>query len=298
MQSARSEKSYKKAMWRHLAQYKVSALGIHSNGFWKKNGKEYAHILPLEVGARNILEPYREEFWMWFRTQTIKLHSDFHHLSSSQAMCFNLFFPFVAEDGKYLQTLRDVFAVDGVVREARFEVILNNEEATNFDFCITADSKTLFELKLTEEAFGGTTSDESHLSKFERVYSPALDGKFKLGFCSSEVFLQHYQIMRNVWNLEAGTADKLVFVVPKANSSFTRDLAFLDSCLSDAYRPRVSVAFLENVLKAIEVNIPRDATRMREHFKEFRQKYLPDAPSLELSHGSEMTETNSCGWRS
>jgi hypothetical protein len=156
-------------MWGNLAEYKASTLGIHSNGFWKKNKKEYPHILPLDVGQRNVLEPYREEFWTWFGTQTIKLHSDFHHLSSSQAMCFNLFFPFVAEEGKYLQKLRDVFAVDGVIREARFEVIFNSQEATNFDFCITADSKILFELKLTEDAFGGATRGESHLSKFERV---------------------------------------------------------------------------------------------------------------------------------
>jgi hypothetical protein len=232
------------------------------------------------VGQRNVLEPYREEFWAWFGTQTIKLHSDFHHLSSSQAMCFNLFFPFVAEEGKFLQNLRDVFAVDGVIREASFEVILNSQEATNFDFCITADSKTLFELKLTEDAFGGATRGESHQSKFERVYSPALSGKFKPEFCSPEVFLRHYQIMRNVWNLEASTADKLVFLVPKANFSLAGDLAFLDSCLSDTCRPRVSVAFLEDVVTAIEGNIPDSATRMREHFKEFRQKYLPDSPGL------------------
>jgi hypothetical protein len=207
-------------------------------------------------------------------------------------MCFNLFFPFVAEEGKHIQILGEVFPVDGVVREARFEVILNEQEATNFDFCVTADSRILFEVKLTEETFGGATPDESHLSKFERVYSPALAGKFTPAFCSSDVFLQHYQIMRNVWNLEASTADKLVCLVPKANFRLAGDLGFLDSCLSDTYRPRVSVAFLEDVVKAVEGNIPESATRMREHFREFRQKYLPVAPSLELSHCSEMTEMN------
>jgi hypothetical protein len=224
----------------------------------------------------NILEPYREEFWKWFRKQKITLHPDFHHLSSSQAMCFNLFLPFVAEEGKDIQKLREVFAVDGVIREAQFEKILNEKEATNFDFCITADSRILFELKLTEEAFGGAASDESHLSKFERIYSPALAGKFNPAFCSSDVFFQHYQIMRNVWNLETSTVDKLVCVVPKANFSLARDIAFLDSCLSDTHLPRVSVAFLEDVVKAIEENIPDSATRMREHFREFRQKYLPE----------------------
>lgn len=295
MQSVRRGQSYKETMWRHLAEYKVSVLGVDSNGFWKKNRKEYPHILPLEKQEWNILESYREEFWSWFKKQSIKLHSDFHHLSSSQAMCFNLFFPFVAEKGKQLQKLRDVFAGDGVVREARFEVILNEQEATNFDFCVTADSRILVEVKLTEESFGGATPDESHLSKFERVYSPALVGKFKPEFCSSDVFLQHYQVMRNVWNLGASKADKLVCLVPKANVSIARDLDFLDSCLSDTYRPRVSVVFLEDMVKAVEGNIPEGATRMREHFREFRQKYIPNAPSLELSQCSEMKEMNSSG---
>lgn len=149
MQTVR-RRPYKETMWGHLAKYKVSVLDVHSNGFWKKNRKEYPHILPLEKLELNILEPYRKEFWIWFRKQTIELHSDFHHLSSSQAMCFNLFFPFVAESGKHVQKLREVFAVDGVVREARFELILNEQESTNFDLCITADSRSLFEVKLTK----------------------------------------------------------------------------------------------------------------------------------------------------
>jgi hypothetical protein len=37
--------SYKQEMWRQLAKYKVSALGINPNGIWRKNQREYAHIL-------------------------------------------------------------------------------------------------------------------------------------------------------------------------------------------------------------------------------------------------------------
>lgn len=86
--------------------------------------------------------------------------------------------------------------------------------------------------------------------------------------------------MRNVWNLDASTADTLVCLVPKANFSLTADLSFLESCLSDSYSPRVSVAFLEDVVKAIERSIPEGASRMRKHFREFRHKYLlVDVPS-------------------
>ena len=267
---------YKKAMWRHLAEYKLSALGVRSNGIWKKNRKEYAHILPFEHQTLNILKPYREEFWDFFPTAKITLHSDFHHLSSSQAMCFNFFFPFLAEGKKHLQSLREVFGTSGVVKDGRFEVILNDAEATNFDFCIFADSKKLFEVKLTEEGFGAAAPNESHFSKFRRVYSPALTGKFKAQFCSLDVFLRHYQLMRNVWNLEPSTADGLVCLIPKANTCLTKEIAFLDACLSDAYRLRVSVIFLEDALNAVERSIEgRTTARMQEHFRQFRQKYVP-----------------------
>jgi hypothetical protein len=263
-----------------LAEYKISAEGVRQNGVWRRNKKEYPHILPIEMGELNILRPYREEFWEWFRHQRIKLHTDFHHLSSSQAMCFNLFFPFIAENGKYLHLLSKPFVVNGEISKVEFELILDNREGTNFDFCIFANSRTLFELKLTESDFGGGNHDESHFSKFDEVYSPRLGGKFRPEFCSRDVFLRNYQIMRNVWNLAPETGDKLVFLAPRANKSLQKGLAFLHSCVSGEYRSRVSVMYLEDAVSAIEHGVSERAARMREQFKLFRLKYLPSAVAM------------------
>lgn len=263
-------------MWRHLADYKVSSLGVRKNGIWRKNGREYAHILPSELQRLNILEPYRDQFWEYFETAHFKLHSDFHHLSSSQAMCFNLFFPFLAEE-KYLQLLTHIFAADGVTEDAYFEAVLDASEGTNFDFCFrTKESQTLFEIKLTETDFGKAKSDSSHVSKFKDIYSPALNGKFAPGFSTCDVFLEHYQLMRNVWNLGVGTRDKLVCIVPKANGCLAKEIRFLENCLSEPYRQRVSVHYLEDLIATVEKTIPDDAIRMMEHFRMFRRKYLPD----------------------
>lgn len=275
--------SNKQEMWRHLAKYKVSVLGITQNGIWRKNHREYAHILPFGYQHLNILEPYRKEFWKFFRSSATKLHSDFHHLSSSQAMCFNLFFPFMCEDKKYLQLLRHIFTTDGPIGDAGFEAVLDATEGTNFDFWLkTADSRKLFEIKLTEPDFGKTKADEAHTSKFESIYRPALDGKFASGFSTCEVFLSHYQIMRNVWNLGVGTGDTLVCIVPKANGCLTREIDFLRKCLSEPYRQRVSVHYLEDLCTTVEKAIPNDAPRMKEHFRLFRQKYLPSDPSATI----------------
>lgn len=163
-------------------------------------------------------------------------------------MCFNLFFPFIAESKKYMQKLGDVFGIIGVVQNAQFEVVLNAIEFTNFDFCIVTGSKHLFELKLTENSFGATKADEAHLYKFANLYLPVMDGKFKPQFCSSDVFLRHYQIMRSVWNLETSNSDRLIVLVPRANTCLKKELAFLDACVTEVYRKRVSVVFLEDVV--------------------------------------------------
>lgn len=269
--------SYKQEMWQHLADCKLSALGVIGNGIWRKNHREYAHILPFGYQHLNILEPYREEFWKFFRRSTITLHSDFQHLSSSQAMCFNLFFPFIAEGKKHLQILRKVFSTDEPIKDAEFEVVLDRAEGTNFDFCIaTPKSKKLFEIKLTEADFGNAKADESHLSKFQMVYLPAIDGKFSPGFCSCDVLLKNYQLMRNIWNLDVGTCDALVCVVPKANRCLKPEIEFLKKCVSAPYRERVSVHYLEDLVATVEKAILDDEPRMKEHFRQFRRKYLPD----------------------
>lgn len=277
MRRAAQTLSYRQEMWRHLADYRVSALGVNLNGIWRKNRREYAHILPFGYQHLNILTPYLEEFWKFFRSSTIKLHSDFHHLSSSQAMCFNLFFPFIAEGKKHLPILSEIFSIEGVVEDALFELVLAPAEGTNFDFCVqTTKAKKLFELKLTESDFGKAKADVSHISKFETIYSPALNGKFDPSCCSCDMFLRHYQLMRNVWNLNLGTGDTLVCVVPKANSCLTKEIEFLKECLSEPYRERVSVYYLEDLAATVEKIIPNDADRMKEHFRLFSCKYLPD----------------------
>ena len=276
-----ARRSYRELLWVQLEQYKHFTLGIQASGYWKKNKLEYPHILPLNMKKTNILEPYREEFWDWFESQKIKLHSDFHHLSSSQAMCFNLFYPFMAEAGTHQEILQKLFVVDGVIREARFEVILSDGDKTNFDFCIFANSKTLFEIKLSEDGFACAKRDSGHEALFSNFYSSELGDKFKPEFCSPEVFLRNYQIMRNVWNLKPSSADSLVFLVPRANSSLMKDLAFAESCLSDTYRRRVSISYLEDVVARIDMSLPEDATRLRKHFQEFRLKYLPPISTIQ-----------------
>lgn len=190
-------------------------------------------------------------------------------------MCFNLFFPFLAKNNRHLQLLRGIFPTDTKIEAGGFEVIINPVEGTNFDFCLqTNRSKSLFELKLTESSFGAARPDKSHVQKFQRIYAPAMAGKFAPEFCSCDRFLQHYQIGRNVWNLATETDDKLIVVVPRANERLKGEIAAIEGCLSKQFKGRVVVRYLEEVVVSIENALPPDDRRLREHFRHFRQKYI------------------------
>ena len=113
------------------------------------------------------------------------------------------------------------------------------------------------------------------MHKYKHVYAPALDGKVAAELCSCEIFLRHYQMMRNIWALDPASVDTLVFLVPRANERLKDEITLIYRCISEQYRNRVSVSYLEDVIDEIESAIPVGEIRLVEHFKQFRQKYIP-----------------------
>ena len=89
--------SYQTALKKHLAEYKANRLGVREAGVYRKTGRAYQHLLPSNLRYLNLLESIRAEFREYLRhNPAIRLHPDFHHLNSSQALAFNLFFPFLS----------------------------------------------------------------------------------------------------------------------------------------------------------------------------------------------------------
>jgi hypothetical protein len=84
--------SYQDVLKRHLADHKRKVLGIEEAGIYSRTGKPYEHILPKALADRNLLEPALTIERTYRRR--MKRHPDFHHLNSSQAFAFNLFFPY------------------------------------------------------------------------------------------------------------------------------------------------------------------------------------------------------------
>src|SRR5690242_9119482 len=131
---------YQDRLTRQLRDYKArhSPALEDGNGSGAGEPSTSPDILPKDQYRLNILSGIRERFWRWFETVDLPLTRDpfFHHLNSSQALAFNLFFPFVDEstkrvDSRLLQAL-GLSADLSYVGE--FEKVLDRAENTSFDF--------------------------------------------------------------------------------------------------------------------------------------------------------------------
>jgi hypothetical protein len=251
-----------------LEDYKREVLGVSEDGVW--DGREYSHILPPEQLRLNVLESYRDSFWNYYdecakdpRTR-IGLHQRFAHLNSSQALCFNLFYPLLAEDR--LELLLELLSIRaGRVRESRFEKALDRTEGTKIDFYLALDAgrRVVFEVKYAEVEFGPAKDDTGHRDKFRDIYLPNLRGKVKPEYLEfNAAFRKHYQVLRNLYQVDVGRGDAVVFLYPKANEALMAHADhFIDRAPTDAYKKCVRKVYLEELLE--------------KQYLGFREKYLP-----------------------
>ena len=268
---------YAECLKSHLSGYKRYRLGVDEDGIYKKNGQAYGHILPVDLKKLNILEGIRAEFWRDLeegKLGSVKLHTDFHHLNSSQAMAFNLFYPFMRETGG-LQLILNAF---GVARDdsgkAIFEYEPNPIEKTNFDFAIKYDdgSCVTCEVKLTESGFGTVTGEQNHQDKFRAHYE--VDAARVLVPDKAEMmeFFKDYQLYRNVMHLSKNPRNYSVFLHPEANESFKETEAKLDDALRPEYRSRAKVVHLEDLIPDLAETAKSGV--LEQHLTGFSEKYV------------------------
>jgi hypothetical protein len=259
-----------------LAEYKLTVLGVHENGIWLRNRREYAHILPVKLRSLNILPDVRDEFWKWFRRPSsghVSLHTDFHHLNSSQALCFNLFWP-ILSSRQLLSILLPALEISGCPDHsgAAFEFQPNRSEGTNFDFMLPLKSgeRVYFEIKYSESRFASAKMDEKHIVKFNSVYSSLIQNKFEERYSGSANFLKNYQILRNIWHLRSG--DYCIFLFPAANRHLLRSEKIIEACSVEPFKSHVKIVYTENLIKTILLKTDSDADR--ELFKKLWFKYF------------------------
>src|SRR4051812_23245398 len=171
----------------------------------------YDHILPDGNLDKNILSAFRQRFWAqledWAEQEpqhVIKLHRCFPHLNSSQALCFNLFYPLIADHNWCLTFIDKVLGLPNELPKRQwFEWIEDEKEETNYDYFIELQSgkKLFFEVKLSERGFGTTEADDRHLKKLAEIYEPKLKGLVDKRWLEPQTFCARYQLLRNMCHL-------------------------------------------------------------------------------------------------
>lgn len=257
-----------------LASYKATAFPHLQCGLWKKNKQPYPHILPEDNKFDNLLTTYRDSLITYLDEQQIKLHSDFHHLNSSQAMCFNFFFPLYQE--RTLELITDFLGLtnetvnyDTVCFEKNGLEVKFGRRPTTFDFFFetTSGKRLHFEIKYTEGEFGKAEIDSD---KFDSVYSKFLK-PLNISFHSSQSFFDNYQILRNLIHIDDNSF--VIFVYPQDNDGVSSGAARVKTdFLVPNYHDHFFAATWDKLFDC--VSNPMTNTKFKTQLADFRNKYL------------------------
>ena len=254
---------------KHLAEYKLSTLKIQENGYWELNGqkKEHPHILRKEDILRNLID---RGYFADLRREYMKIdendiHKGFANLNSSQAFALNFFVPLISEQ-KFDALKVGLEKADSCA----FEKILEKDENTQLDFYATEGGKAYsFEVKYSEDSFGGTKNDERHREKWAKIYEKDLGG-----IVGMEEFFEEYQLWRNIRFALKSEGHTTCFVLPKFRGDLKETVENAVETLRGKKNPaagRVKIVIVDDAVDALKTS---ESDALRAHFSEFGEKYL------------------------
>ncbi len=261
---------------KHLSHYKVDKFPSLKDGVWKQNKKPYAHILPEENKFENLLQSYKIILQDYIYKENIKLHSDFHHLNSSQAMCLNFFFPLFYEHKldmitEFLGFEHEEINYESICFEKEgLEYELGSSRPTSFDFYFETFSakKIYFEIKYTENKFG--KSNDCDVNKFNKYYIKSLE-PINSNFHNACSFFEHYQIFRNLIHIRENSF--VVFIYPKNNEGIRKES---EKVTKEYLKPQFHLNFFdihwENIFDFIAQR--HKMGDFKRQLNEFKEKYL------------------------
>jgi len=259
-------KKYRENILKHLADYKKNVLNIRENGIDTRFKKEYPYILPKNKEYLNIIHStYGMDLWNLIKIYKIKLHKEFHHLNSSQALCFNLFFPIIKENKFEL-----LFDRKEEIIEWKFEFEPDRKERTNFDVYIQTDkNKYYFEIKYTENEFAKKEINDETILRYNEIYKIKMN---EFNNITAEIFLNDYQIFRNLSYINTGIIN---FVIPKERIDlFNQINNVIENHCNKNLRKNINILYIENIVeKALSIQ------KINEYYKSFYDKYISGATS-------------------
>jgi len=236
--------AYQDELKTHLADYKRLCLGISEPGVFRYRGRDALqdHILPLARASENLLEEAEPTASAFLADHPDKRHRYFHHLNSSQAFAFNLFFPYFSGGPDSASALLRALGQEGVLAKWEPEAVPAPDEGSNIDvtWTTTDDARAFCEVKLSEGEFGKAADDLRHRTKFSNIYHQKLAPHLQANRLEMRAFLDAYQFNRNVWHMVHDDRSRLIFLLPRANAGLWASLKELLSGVVAGTRERIS----------------------------------------------------------
>jgi hypothetical protein len=278
---------YQSHLNKHLSEYKRSILGISEAGLYRHRGLDlpYEHILPLDCRDSNLLPEATLLAQRFFEENPGKRHRYFHHLNSSQAFAFNLFFPYFSHGGAAGALLLQALGQQGEVTEWQLESVPLEQEGTNIDAWWKASTgvQTFCEVKLSEKSFGKARLDKEHLDKLRTVYAQKLRGHLMPAQLQPKVFFQDYQFYRNIWHMVGTAHSRLIFLLPRANTRLWKHLHELLPFVASETRTRISAVAIEDVLTRLS-DYERCPVPLQGYELKLKRKYIIREEVFTLTH--------------
>ena len=210
------------AVKENLSEYKQETLNVSENGVWR--GREYGHILPKNVGHKNIMldeNDFRidgDTLTFTKSGKSIKLHEGYHHLNSSQILCVNYFYPFLSDINKLTELAR-FLGIDEKASGAEFE--FTAPDSSNIDFVIFTEGgrRVYMEIKYCESDFGAASSKKAIENGTYAAIKEKYHQKAEIDF---DGYLKNYQLIRNISLSHKDSGSLTVFLVPRDNESINQ----------------------------------------------------------------------------
>jgi hypothetical protein len=268
-------KDYQAAITAHLSRYAKRRLGVFETGTYK--GRHYAHILPPHLRFLNLLEPVRAELQDYLHANpAITLHQYFHHLNSSQAFAFNLFYPYFSSGVEVAGALTGALGLRSNISAWEFEHVSDRAEGTNVDVMWRAANGTITfcEVKLSETGFGTAHDDAPHRKKLDGIYRPRLKGAISSEFLDETNFFRNYQLLRNISLLAESPGHRLVILLPRENEMLAPSLQLVLAALESKIRGQILMVYIEDCIEALK-NDTILAPEFRIYASSLAEKYIP-----------------------
>ena len=270
--------SYQDDLKKHLAEYKRQHLGISEPGVFRYRGRDVQrdHILPFGQSVANLLAEAEPAASAFLAAHPRKRHKYFHHLNSSQAFAFNLFFPYFSGEPESAAALLRALGQNGILTEWEPEKVPVAEEETNIDvFWATSDGvRTFCEVKLSEADFGTADDDDRHREKLASIYNPILAGHLDPARLQPPAFFAAYQFNRNIWHMvRTDGQSRLIFLLPRSNTVLWALLQNMLVGVVPSTRKRISAVAIEDVIATLYAD-ERCPKALRTYARKLAQKYL------------------------